>query len=512
MLLSSRYKNKGKLGSGTYGIVYLGKGCEGEVAIKRNLVDKGNTGFTAIREMSAIVVLGEHPNIVRFIGLSENPFGSALPKESKYIDDQYYMVFEKEECNGRSFFSQKRTPLVKKQFVVQSVAALTYFHLRLFMHLDIKPDNFLITYKRGVLVVKLCDLGMASEMNVGKEYCGGVSTHWYRAPEIIKGKKYDEKADFYSLGVTILEIMNGKNFMERSSDNASLLSFFTSHYPSPFTQSDLDFFEYQDVPVQNNPVGIERYIGMSHLDVLTFNTTKGSYTDFVNFLTFLIRINPSKRLDAVGIFTHPFMSECGQKMITRNNDINTRTPPVLCPVESIDCVERSYIKTFQEIFNKRSSISWYNHKMIFTAIDIYDRYLSRLYRNESKTPKTVPRFSDEIQIIPEGKKLTEQESVLLPTVIIYLSLKYHTMLSLVPSLRSIMPVGLDKDKSMGICLDLESRVLESMGFKLYFGTFFTCLGNTATEGYISKIISNYVADGPKYNGLPQHEAVMLMIE
>jgi serine/threonine protein kinase len=102
-------------------------------------------------------------------------------------------------------------PLIPK-IVVQTAEALAVFNGRGWVHRDIKPENFLVTDEGDV---KLIDFSLAkrrknffSKLFAGKSKVQG--TRSYMSPEQIRGESLDERADLYSLGCTLFELLAGR--------------------------------------------------------------------------------------------------------------------------------------------------------------------------------------------------------------------------------------------------------------------------------------------------------------
>ncbi|MGC9315167.1 MAG: protein kinase domain-containing protein, partial [bacterium] len=81
-------------------------------------------------------------------------------------------------------------------------SGLEFIHARGILHLDLKPANIFIGHKNHMLA----DFGLTPSDS--KQICG---TPAYMAPEIIRGGHVDFRADLYSLGVIILELLTGEN-------------------------------------------------------------------------------------------------------------------------------------------------------------------------------------------------------------------------------------------------------------------------------------------------------------
>lgn len=79
------------------------------------------------------------------------------------------------------------------------------------IHRDIKGANILIR-KDGL--IKIADFGLARVINPLRRdinYTNKVVTLWYRAPELLLGKRnYDDRVDIWSLGCFFTELFTGK--------------------------------------------------------------------------------------------------------------------------------------------------------------------------------------------------------------------------------------------------------------------------------------------------------------
>lgn len=133
---------------------------------------------------------------------------------------QIFMVLEYVEGIdvGELIGEGKPLPLDVALIVATGVArALEHAHFRRVIHRDIKPSNVMVS-RRGE--VKLADFGIAKELGEADLTHTGfvVGTPSFLAPELLKGKRADHRADLYAVGVLLFQCLTGKKpFWNKSS-------------------------------------------------------------------------------------------------------------------------------------------------------------------------------------------------------------------------------------------------------------------------------------------------------
>ncbi len=157
-------------------------------------------------ESKAIAVLS-HPNIVRVYDVS---FGDRLQ----------YIVMEYIEGITLKEYIEKRGVIDWNEalfFIIQILRALQHAHDKGVVHRDVKPQNIMLL-ENGT--IKVADFGIArfshSESRTVTEKAIG-SVH-YISPEQAKGELTDEKADIYSVGIMLYEMLTGQ--LPFDADNA----------------------------------------------------------------------------------------------------------------------------------------------------------------------------------------------------------------------------------------------------------------------------------------------------
>jgi len=117
--------------------------------------------------------------------------------------------FTMELVEGSTLCPVKSRDDLKKlyQTALKLVVVLDYIHSQGIVHCDLKPDNIRVT--KDPFGLKLLDFGLAEDLGTFAR-TKPRGTLAYIAPEVLTNRKKDERADFYSLGIMLYELLTGK--------------------------------------------------------------------------------------------------------------------------------------------------------------------------------------------------------------------------------------------------------------------------------------------------------------
>ncbi|KAF7813481.1 Dual specificity tyrosine-phosphorylation-regulated kinase 4 isoform A [Senna tora] len=209
------------------------------------------------------------------------------------------------ESGGEVYFTMPRL----QSITIQCLEALQFLHSLGLIHCDLKPENILVkSYSR--CEVKVIDLG--SSCYETDHLCSYVQSRSYRAPEVILGLSYDKKIDVWSLGCILAELCTG-NVLFQNDSPATLLARVIGII-GPIDQAMLakgrDTYKY----FTKNHMLYERNQETNRLEYLIPKKTSLRHRlpmgdqGFIDFVGYLLEINPKKRPSASEALKHPWLS------------------------------------------------------------------------------------------------------------------------------------------------------------------------------------------------------------
>jgi alpha-tubulin suppressor-like RCC1 family protein/tRNA A-37 threonylcarbamoyl transferase component Bud32 len=189
-----------KLGEGTFGKVYQGSWNGVEVAIKKLKQFSESDIDDAKKEVELLVKL-RSPNVVLFMGMCFEHPNYCIVTEFMGGGDLYNLLHKK---------NVSLTPKQLKQFAVDIASGLAYLHQMrpMIVHRDLKSLNILLDL--DLSRAKIADFGLSKMLQDSSKMTSNVGTPIWMAPEVMEGKEYTEKADVYSFGLILYEMVMRK--------------------------------------------------------------------------------------------------------------------------------------------------------------------------------------------------------------------------------------------------------------------------------------------------------------
>ncbi|KAK8565634.1 hypothetical protein V6N12_059190 [Hibiscus sabdariffa] len=192
-----------RIGSGSFAVVWRSRHRQHgfEVAVKE--IDKkllsSKVSENLLKEISILSTIN-HPNIIQLF-------------ESIETEDRIFLVLE--YCDGgdlAAYINQhgKVSEEIARHFMRHLAAGLQVLQEKHLIHRDLKPQNLLLSTKGATPQLKIGDFGFARSLtpeDLAATLCG---SPLYMAPEIIQNKKYDAKADLWSVGAILFQLVTGK--------------------------------------------------------------------------------------------------------------------------------------------------------------------------------------------------------------------------------------------------------------------------------------------------------------
>jgi serine/threonine protein kinase len=175
-----------KIGSGSSSSVYLASSKKGELFALKLYQNKQKNSERIL------IDLFDHPLIIKNI---------------IYSGSDYFLCLEYLPCGSIAdlLHKNKKISLEKsRNLICEVIIALNEIHKKNIIYRDIKSENILVTSDGHI---KLIDFGLALKSE--EQVKGLVGTSKYLSPEVIKKDFYDQKADWWSVGILLYEMIFG---------------------------------------------------------------------------------------------------------------------------------------------------------------------------------------------------------------------------------------------------------------------------------------------------------------
>lgn len=207
--IDGRYEVLSRLGQGGMGFVFEAKdlalGGQSVVlkTLRPQLVKDERSAQRFTREAMASARI-DHPHVIKVTGYGVNEDHGAYYVMERLVGMDLGAVLN----NATAPLSAQRTLHIAKQVA----SALAAAHRQGIVHRDLKPENIFLTTKDGDEdYVKVLDFGLARLLDATKltETGAVIGTPRYMSPEQCRGQPVDPRADLYSLGAVMMEMLTG---------------------------------------------------------------------------------------------------------------------------------------------------------------------------------------------------------------------------------------------------------------------------------------------------------------
>lgn len=193
--LTDRYTVGENIGRGKFAVVRKCTNKQTGEVVAAKFIKKRRRGKSCreeiLREVVMLEMALEHPRLVNL---------------KEVYETQQELILITEYCAGGELFTEcileeKFNESDVRQIMVQILEGMVFLHDKNIVHLDLKPQNILLTDEFPKGSIKICDLGFACLVNTGEDIRDIIGTPDYVAPEVLNYDPLGLYTDMWSLGV-----------------------------------------------------------------------------------------------------------------------------------------------------------------------------------------------------------------------------------------------------------------------------------------------------------------------
>ncbi|CAF0883428.1 unnamed protein product [Didymodactylos carnosus] len=289
-----------KLGAGSYGTVYKAKAASTPIQRPSSATPQRPSSATPfsrpLPSTYAIKCIDRKGlnNTTRDLLVNEIRLLKQIKHENivEMYDFQYdenYIYIVMEYCAGGdlSMFIRSKDQLPERRarpFVQQIAKAIKFLYDKHIAHMDLKPENVLLTTSEVNPTLKIGDFGVAQHISKNRLGTTIRGTLLYMAPEILSSTTYDARVDLWSIGVILYECLFGR---------------------PPFVC--LTVQDLVETIKSNEPIDIPADARIT--------------TDCRDLLTRLLQRDPTKRIRFEAFFRHPFVANDISSQLARADEL-----------------------------------------------------------------------------------------------------------------------------------------------------------------------------------------------
>jgi len=266
-----------------------------KVAIKRLklVVPKASTEDLVPREVGILKEIGAHPNLIVMLELVRDAEGHA------------FIVLEwmQHDLRGliRSPYSNHFSRAQVKGYAIQFMRGVAHCHAHNYIHLDLKPENVLVSAKGEV---KLTDFGLAERYDPALAHNKSVVTYWYRPIEVFyRTPRFEFSIDMWSAGCIVAELLLNKVLLAGESEDKQPECI----YALCGTPIENGWPGAAQLPQYVSPPTAHKRDLDGALRVHNKTSRAGFFTKHaIDLLDRLLALDPEKRITAADALAHPY--------------------------------------------------------------------------------------------------------------------------------------------------------------------------------------------------------------